>query len=269
MGAWRGGLVDTHCHLTCRPLSERCEAVIERARRASVGTIITVGTDPGEWQGCIELAARYEGVFCALGLHPHEARLAGGDFEQQLAAMLGQPKVVAIGETGLDYHYQLSRPTVQRRVFGQHLEVAERHGLPVVVHCRDAMEDCLAILREHPKVGEVVFHCFSGDAGQAGEILERGFAISLTGLVTFGNAGGVREAAKMIPLDRLMLETDAPYLSPEPVRKVQPNEPAHLVHIGRFVAELRQEDLQRLITATTANATDFFRLDSAAQRPLE
>lgn len=253
--------IDTHCHLSFEKLQDDLSGVLERAGQAGVAAMITVGTNLADSQRCIELAGEQRNVFCSVGVHPHEAACFTEQTPQRLAELAGGPRVVAIGETGLDYHYNLSPPDAQRRAFDRHLELAERTRLPVIVHCREGFDDVMGIADEHPLVHRVVLHCFTGTAGQVRMAIDRGWMISFTGIVTFAGAGELREAAKLIPADRLMLETDAPYLSPEPVRNVRPNQPAHVVHIARLLAEVRGESIEHLAEQTTANARAFFGLD--------
>jgi len=254
--------IDTHCHLSFEQLQDDLSGILERAGQAGVAAMITVGTNLADSQRCIELAGQQGNVYCSVGVHPHEAASFTEQTLQRLTELADSPQVVAIGETGLDYHYNLSPPDAQRRVFGRHLELAEPTRLPVVVHCREGFDDVLGIADEHPLAGRVVLHCFTGTVGQVRMAIERGWMISFTGIVTFAGADDLREAAKLVPADRLMLETDAPYLSPEPVRHVRPNEPAHVVHIARLLAEVRGESVEHLAEQTTANARAFFGLDT-------
>ncbi len=170
-------------------------------------------------------------------------------------------KVVAIGETGLDFHYEFSTPQQQQDSFLRHLEIAAELNLPVVIHSREAFDDTLKILESNSEgVKKIVFHCYSGSVEQAKMVLDKGWYISLTGVVTFKNAETTREVAKYVPLDRLMIETDAPYLSPEPMRKQKVNEPALLIHTARFIAGLRGMELAKFAEAVTATTTQFFSL---------
>jgi len=254
-------LIDTHCHLTFEPLVEDVPGVVERSRAAGVCGWITVGTDLEDSRRAIELAGRYENMYAAVGIHPHEAKTGDASALAELKRLARQEKVVAIGETGLDFHYNLSKEPDQRRVFIAHLDIARELGLPVVVHSRNAFEETLDVLDQHGKgLRGVVFHCFSGSAEQARQLLEKGYHISFTGVVTFKNAQGTREAAGVVPLNRLMIETDCPYMSPEPVRKQKPNEPALMVHTARFLAEHKQLDLNEFAGATTRTAVEFFGL---------
>jgi len=255
-------LIDTHCHLTFDPLAEDVPAVIERSRAAGVAGWITVGTHLEDSRKAVELAAQYENMYATVGIHPHDAKDGNTDALNELRRLAQGEKVVAIGETGLDFHYNLSKVPDQKRVFAAHLEIAGELGLPVVVHCREAFDETMEILDQHGRgLKGVVFHCFSGSVEQAQEVLDRGYHVSFTGVVTFENAEATREAARAIPLEKLMVETDCPYMSPEPVRKQKPNEPALMVHTARFLAQLKGVSLDDLAQATTETAVRFFHLE--------
>ena len=254
-------LIDTHCHLTFEDLAGDIEAVLARSRAARVTEWITVGTDPQENQKAIEFAERFENMYAAVGIHPHEAKTVTADTSQQLKKLAQHEKVVAIGETGLDYHYNLSLHQDQGRVFAEHLKIAAELNLPVIIHCRKAFEETMEILQQHSRdLKGVVFHCFSGSPEQAKMVLDKGYYISFTGVVTFKNARIKQQAAKIVPLDRLMLETDSPYMSPEPMRKQKVNEPALLVHIAGFLAELKGMNLADFAKTVTATGRAFFNL---------
>jgi TatD DNase family protein len=254
-------LIDTHCHLTFDPLVGDVPGVIERSRAAGVTGWITVGTSLEDSRRAIELAGLCESMYAAIGIHPHEAKDGDAATLAELKHLARQDKVVAIGETGLDFHYNFSKQPDQRRVFVAHLEIARELSLPVVVHSRNAFEETVDIL-DHSGGGlkGVVFHCFSGSAEQAQQLLDRGYYLSFTGVVTFKNAEAARAAARVVPLDRMMVETDAPYMSPEPVRKQKPNEPALMVHTARLLADLKGIGLEDLSRTTTRNAVTFFGL---------
>lgn len=254
-------LIDTHCHLTFDDLAGDIPAILERSKAAGVTGWITVGTDPNENQKAIDLTNRVENLYAAVGIHPHDAKDVTPDTIAQLRELGQNPKVVAIGETGLDYYYDNSPRQDQRRVFAQHLQIAAELNLPVIIHCRKAFNETIEILdRNGQDVKKVVFHCFSGSADQAKIVLSKGYHISFTGLVTFKNANKTREAAKVVPLDRLMVETDCPYMSPEPMRKQKLNEPALLIHTAKFLADLKGMDLSDFAQATTTTTKAFFAL---------
>lgn len=258
-------LIDTHCHLTFEPLAGDVAGVMERSRAAGVSGWITVGTSLEDSRKVIEMAVLYEGMYATVGIHPHDAKSADAVALEELKRLGRGEKVVAVGETGLDFHYNFSKQPDQRRVFEAHLEIAKELSLPVVVHSRNAFDETMGIL-DHNGGGlkGVVFHCFSGSAEEAERVLERGYYVSFTGVVTFKNAEKTREAARVVPLDRLMVETDCPYMSPEPVRGQKPNEPALMVHTARFLAGLKAMTMEDFARATTQTAATFFDLSQAA-----
>jgi len=213
-------LIDTHCHLTFEDLARDTDSVIARSREADVIGWITVGTDPQHNREAVELAERFENLYAAVAIHPHDARMVTDEILRELKETARHEKVVAIGETGLDYHYNLSLHEDQKRVFFEHLKLADELDLPVIVHCRKAFDETVEILqRSGSGLERVVFHCFSGSAEQAKVLLKHNVYFSFTGVVTFKNAEKTRKAAAVVPVDRLMLETDCPYMSPEPMRK--------------------------------------------------
>ncbi len=232
-------LIDSHCHLTFEPLAQQVEAVLARARATGVSRCVTIGTDVEDSRAAVALSSRFVDVWATAGVHPHEAGKATDATWSDLARLLETAGPVAVGETGLDYHYDFSDRAAQQEAFIQQIALAERYDLPLVIHSRDAVDDALNLLAKHSRrAARGVFHCFTGTRDEVVRILDAGWYVSLSGIVTFKNATAVREAAEVIPPDRLLLETDAPYNSPEPIRKVRPNEPAHLVHTCRFLADL-------------------------------
>jgi len=255
-----GLLIDTHCHLTSAGLCEQAEAVLARAAAAGIGHCLTVGQDLADSAAALELAARQANVSVVAGVHPHLAARVAEGWDRELAERCRDPRVRAVGETGLDYHYDFSDRASQQRVFRRQLALAADLGRPVVIHCREAHADVMAALAEFPNLVGVVFHCYSGTLDQARELAARGYWISLTGVLTFKKAEELRQVAKWYPADRIMLETDAPYLSPEPVRNVRPNEPALLVHTAARLAEVRGLGPAEAAALTTANAVRFFGL---------
>lgn len=258
-------LIDTHCHLTFDELAGDIDAVIARSRQAGVTGWITVGTDPQENRKAVELAEKFENMYAAVAIHPHDAGIVKAATIQELRRLVQHEEVVAVGETGLDYHYNLSRHEDQIRVFVEHLKIAAEFNLPVVIHCRQAFDDTMSILTQHGQgVKRIVFHCFSGSPEQAKIVLDEGFYISFTGVVTFKNAGEIRRAAAVVPLDRLMVETDCPYMSPEPMRKQKVNEPALMIHTAAFLAELKGMNLDSFAEAVTAASKAFFGLPSVS-----
>lgn len=254
-------MIDTHCHLTFEPLAEDVAGVLERSRQAGVTAWITVGTSLVDSRKAVELAGRHENLYASVGIHPHDAKDADGAAMAELKEIARGDRVVAIGETGLDFHYNFSKQPDQKRVFAAHLEMAKELALPVIVHSRNAFEETLDILHGcGDGLKGVVFHCFSGSAEQARQLLARGYYISFTGVVTFKNAQIAREAAAAVPMGRLMVETDCPYMSPEPVRSRKPNEPALMVHTARFLAELKGLSIDEFAAKSTQTAVRFFHL---------
>jgi TatD DNase family protein len=257
-------LIDTHCHLTFEQLAGDIEAVIERSRGAGVIGWVTVGTDPHHNREAIELTEWFENMYAAVGIHPHDAKDVTAKALTELEGLARSEKVVAVGETGLDFHYDFSPRSDQRRAFEAQLEIARDLNLPVIIHCREAFDETIDILEQfeslNGRLKGVVFHCFGGSAQQTKIVLDHGFYISFTGVVTFKNAAKTCEAAMVVPLDRLMLETDCPYMSPEPMRKQKINEPALMVHTARFLAELKDMDPADFARAVTATSKNFFGL---------
>jgi len=246
-------VIDTHAHLDAL---EDPAAALARARDAGVLRVITIGTGVESCRAALALAAASEGVHAALGIDPHQAGTAEADRVDELRALLEHPRVVAVGETGLDYHYGADLKDEQRRLFEAQLELARERGLPVVVHTRSASADTEAILRAHD--GTVVMHCFS-EPGLLDAALDRGWYVSFAGNVTYPKASELRWAAARIPIDRLLAETDSPYLAPQPVRGRR-NEPAHVVHTLAALAEARNEEPAELERAIEANAAAAFGL---------
>jgi len=256
-------LFDTHCHLTFKGLQDRYVQVIDDAVSAGVTRMVTGVCSLSEIQAARQVRQHYDQLWLAVGIHPHDAQRVSADDLQQMASIWQtEPGVVAAGEMGLDYHYDFSPRDVQQSVFRQQLALAAETDLPIVIHCREAYEDIIRILYEHGYVGRrVVFHCFSGTCEQAAELRAHGWWTSFTGVVTFKNAAEMQRVCIETPTDEIMFETDAPYLSPEPVRKVRPNEPKHLVHTVEFAARLRSVSFESLAETSTANALRFFGLE--------
>ena len=250
-------LVDSHCHLLDRRFDEDREAVIAAAHAAGVSHMVAVGTDHADNPGYLRLAERTPSIAVAVGIHPHEAASVDEALWKDLEEWAGHPSVAAVGESGLDYHYMHSPAERQQEVFLRHIDLARRLDLPLVVHSRDAQEDTLAILREHGRGLRGVLHCFSGDHAMARAALEMGFFVSVAGPVTFRKAGALRDVLREVPVERLLVETDAPYLAPEP-RRGRRNEPALLVHTARALAELKGLSFDDVARITTLNAHRLF-----------
>jgi TatD DNase family protein len=249
-------LIDTHCHLDMSQFDNDREEVIARAKDAGFEALISVGSDFDGTRKAMELAGRYDFVYASIGIHPHDAKDFSDSIYQDLASWATNSNVVAIGETGLDYHYDHSPRDIQKEVFRKHLRLAKETGLPVIVHSRDAKEDTMAILAESG-IRSGVMHCFSGDPQMAERAMSMGLSISLAGPVTFKKSSLLRELARFVPDDYLLLETDAPYLAPEPHRGKR-NEPVYLKETARFVAELREISFEDLARITTLNAKRLF-----------
>jgi len=257
-------VIDTHCHLTDRRLVRQADGVLASAAEAGVVAVVSAGSSVADSAAAADLARDREGVYFTAGVQPHDAKEAQPDYLDRIERLAGEPKCVAVGEIGLDYHHDLSPRDVQRRVFAEQLALARQLGKPAVVHTREALDDTLAILAESGLDGRrVVFHSFTGPPEQTRRVLAIGARVSFSGIVTFAGSDGVRASAGLVPDDRLLIETDAPYLSPEPVRKERPNTPAQVVHVAACLAAVRGDDPTALAERTTANAAGFFGLDIA------
>jgi TatD DNase family protein len=259
-------LVDTHAHLDHEDFAGEVDLVIARAREAGVSTILTVASSLESARRSLAIASSHPGLFSTAGIHPHDAAAAAPtDIEEVGRIAASSPLVVAIGETGLDYHYDFSPRPAQRENLARNVELAKHSDRPLVLHVREAHDDLVAILREIaglPVRG--VVHCFSGTVSEAHEYLEMGLLLSFSGIVTFPRSAEVREAAASAPLDRILVETDAPYLAPVPHRGRR-NEPALVVHTAALVASLRGIPLDELARATGANARSLFALPEASE----
>lgn len=256
------GLIDSHAHLTFPEFSENFEQVLERSTQAGVDRWITVGTDPDDSVKSIELANRFENIYATVGYHPHYAKDVTGDDLVTLQQQLAEKKVVALGEIGLDYHYNFSEPQIQKEIFRKQLGIAEKTNMPVIIHSREAFEDTMAILDEFQgKLKDVVIHCFSGDAEQAKIVVAKGYYVSFTGVVTFKNAQTARDAAAQIPLEKLMVETDCPFMSPAPMRKQKVNEPSLMIHTAAKLAEIKNVSKEEFARVTEQTTINFFGLD--------
>lgn len=257
--ASRAALVDTHAHLDHPRFDEDRDEVIRRAGEAGVVAIVTIGSDLASSERAVALAEANETVYAAVGIHPHEASGATDAAYARLEELAAHPKVVAMGEMGLDYYYDHSPRPVQRDVFIRQLGLARDVGLPFVIHTRDSHEDVMAVLRDYGAGLPGVLHSFTGDASMAAECIERGWTLSTGGMVTFANADAVRDVIATVPLQKLLLETDAPYLTPVP-RRGRRNEPAYTRHVAEFLAVERGVDVAEIARVTTANAAELFRL---------
>ena len=251
--------IDSHCHLNYEGLVEDQAGVLARARAADVETMLNISTRASEWDAVVGVAERESDVWASIGIHPHEADIHPDVEIQTLVERARHPRVVGIGESGLDYYYDKSDRDRQRDSFRAHIAAARETGLPIIVHTRDAEEDTHRILSEEMGKGAFtgVIHCFTASADFGRKALELGLYISISGIVTFKNAKDLQAAAKDIPLDRLLIETDSPFLAPVPHRG-RPCEPAFVADTARFLAELRSEPLEELARATSDNFHNLF-----------
>jgi TatD DNase family protein len=260
-------LVDSHCHLDFKDFDGELDAVVQRARDRGVGTMVTICTRVSEFERVRRIAERYENVYCSVGIHPHEAASEPDTDVDQLVELADHPKVVGIGEAGLDFYYDHSPRERQREVFLTHIEAAKRTGLPLIVHSRNADPETVDMLGDNAEAGRLrgVIHCFSSTAHLSDNAVKIGFFISFSGIVTFKNAVELREIAGEIPIDRLLVETDSPYLAPVPHRGKR-NEPSFVADTAAFLAGLRAMTPEDLAAQTTAN---FFQLFTKARRPAQ
>lgn len=252
-------LIDSHCHLEYKGLVEDQQGVLARARDAGVGGFLSISTRQREWGQVIATAEREADVWASVGIHPHEADAHADLGEAALLEAAAHPKVIAIGETGLDYYYDHSDRSTQQALFRRHIAVARETGLPLIVHTRDAEADTAAILADEMKLGAypALIHCFTASADFARTVLDLGLTISLSGIVTFKNANALQAVATEVPEDLLLVETDAPFLAPVPNRgKVC--EPAFVADTARFVAQLRGTSAEQLAESTTRNFARLF-----------
>jgi TatD DNase family protein len=246
---------DSHCHI---PYEGVGPDAVDQAKAAGVTRLVDVGTDADQSGAALRVAAENEGVWATVGLHPHEASQGVASVE---ALVQGQPKLVAIGECGLDYHYDFSPRQVQREAFAAQVALANSHGLALVVHTREAWEDTFSILLSEGVPRRTVFHCFTGGPDEAQVCLDLGAWLSFSGIVTFKNAGEVRDAAALCPLDRLLVETDSPYLAPVPHRG-RPNVPAYVPLVGAGVAAAKGLDVTVIERSSWVAAAEVFGLDA-------
>ncbi len=252
-------LIDSHCHLNYKGLIEDQVNVLERSRAAGVGLMLNIATRESEWDSVLDTAIREPDVWATVGIHPHEADEHPHVDTAKLVERAAHPRVVGIGETGLDYYYDHSDRERQQRSFRAHIAACRQTGLPLIVHTRDAEDDTLAIMREEMEQGAYsgVIHCFTASGAFADAAMALGFYISISGIVTFKSAKDLQETAARLPLDRLLIETDSPFLAPVPHRG-KPCEPAYVADTARFLAALRGESVEELAAATSANFRTLF-----------
>ncbi len=258
-------LVDSHCHLDFPDFSDERDAVVQRARDAGVGVCLTIGTTLEKFPQVRAIAEQYENIWCSVGIHPHEAEKELLDDKARLIQHTNHSKVVGIGETGLDYFYEHSPRQEQQRNFIAHIEAARETGLPLIVHSRDADEDTIRILEDEMGKGEFtgLIHCFTGTQRLADATLALGLSISVSGIATFKKSEALRDVLKSVPLNRLMVETDAPYLAPMPHRGKR-NEPSFVTHTASVLAAIKNVSAEEIAIITSDN---FFRLFTKAVRP--
>lgn len=251
-------LVDSHCHLDYAPMADDVPGTLARARSAGVGTLLTIGTKLKDFARVRAIAEANDNVYCSVGVHPHEAANEDAD-TLKLLELAAHPKVVGIGESGLDYYYDKSPRPRQQENFRAHIRAASQAALPLIVHTRDADDDTASMLAEARSAGPLtgVLHCFTSSQQLADRAIELGFYISISGIVTFKNAEPLRQVVRSIPLERLLVETDSPFLAPVPMRG-KPCEPAYVAHTAAKVAELKGVGIAELTRATTANFFTLF-----------
>ncbi len=260
-------LVDSHCHLDFPDFAAELDAVVERARAAGIGRMVTISTRVKKFQQVLAVAEKYPDIFCSVGTHPHNAHEELDIDTGALVALTEHPKVVALGEAGLDYHYDKSPRDAQEQGFRQHIAAARQTGLPLVIHAREADADMAAILEDETGKGAfpAVLHCYTGGRYLAFKAIELGLYIGFTGILTFKNGQDLRDIAKDLPADRVLVETDSPYLAPLPYRGKR-NEPSYVVETARMLAATRGVSVEQIWAQTTEN---FFRLFSKVPRELE
>ena len=254
-------LIDTHTHLDDARYNDDRDAMISRAREAGVEAFVTIGCDLATSRAAVALATQHQFVYASIGVHPHEVKHISEGWYDEFRRLVKNKKVVAYGEIGLDYHYNHSSPKEQRERFREQIQLARELNLPIIIHTREAQDDTMTILKEE-KASEIggVFHCFSGDAWLAKDALDLGFYLSFSGILTFQNATMLRDIAKHTPLDRVLIETDCPYLTPVPHRGKR-NEPAYVAHVAQQLAAIHPElSLEQIERRTTENAKRLFRI---------
>ncbi len=254
-------LIDTHAHIDMQNYSEQFEEILNNAKNNSVEKIIIPGVEPLGFNRIIEIIEKYDNIYGALGVHPSEAKTFNDDVSDRMLLLGTNKKIVAVGEIGLDYYWDKSFVELQKEIFIRQIEIAKELRKPVIIHDRDAHSDTFEILKlTKAKDTGVVMHCFSGSAEFAMQCVQEGFYIALGGVVTFKNAKKMKEVAKIVPIEKLLLETDSPYLTPEPFRGKE-NQPAYVKYAAEEIARLREIDLDELAQRTSENATRVFKLN--------
>jgi TatD DNase family protein len=264
-------LIDSHAHIDFPQFDEDRDAMLERARAAGVNTILAIGVGPGpeKLDAAIPYAEAHSWIYTTVGIHPHEAKEVTPAHLDTLARLAKHPKVIAFGEIGLDYFYDHSPRDVQKRVFCDQMQLAHAAQLPIIIHCRDAWSDCLDLLESHWKPTGLggILHCFTSTVEDARRGLELGFMVSFTGNLTYPKAQNIRDVAKALPLENILIETDSPYLAPQPVRGKR-NEPAYVAEVAKALANVRNLGTEETAAATTANFRRFFKLFQPATNPV-
>ena len=259
-------LIDSHCHIDSDSFDEDRNEVVQRARDAGVVAMLNIGTgDPhsNDFRKAVAVAEKYENVFASVGVHPHDAKLYDDKAEEHLVELAKAEKVIAWGEIGLDFYYDHSPRDVQREILRRQIRTARELGLPIIIHSRDADDETVEILTEECSGDDFrggIMHCFGGTAAMAEALMQIGFLISFAGNVTFKKAENLRDAARVVPLDKLLIETDCPFLTPVPFRGKR-NEPAYVEHTARFLADFYDMEFEVLADRTTRNFLEFFRLE--------
>jgi TatD DNase family protein len=257
------GLIDSHCHLDYAPMSEDLAGTLARAQAAGVEQCVHIGCSPKSMQRAVELANSDPRIFASVGIHPHEARLLDDEWLARIEQLAADPRVVAIGETGLDYHYDFSPRETQLVAFGLQIDLARKLDKPLILHIRDAHADAWTVLEQHPpRPNPGVVHCFTGNRAEAERWLALGWHVSFSGIATFKTAVELREAVLAVPRERIMLETDAPYLAPEPLRG-RKNEPANVAFTCVALAQLRNEAARDLAASAANNTRALFGLPAS------
>ncbi len=264
-------LVDSHCHLDMSVFDADRDEVIDRARSAGVSLMMAIGTGDGppDLEAAIRLAEAHPDIAATVGVHPHDARKFDGSVASRVDALCGHPEVVAVGEIGLDYHYDNSPRDLQREAFVQQMEIAAARRKPIVIHTRDAWDDTLELLDQHWAGRGIpgVIHCFTSSSEHALRCLNMGFLVSFTGVLTYANASDLRATAKWIPMDRLLVETDSPFMTPVPFRKIRRNEPRFVAETARRLALVKGVEFEELAHRTTQNYCNLVGLDPAQASP--
>lgn len=260
--------IDSHCHLTFDALSHQVRDVLRRAEAAGVTDCVSIATDLSDAARVLAMSQQFDSVHAVAGIHPHEAEKVEAGWSGELLDVVSRKDVYAVGEMGLDYHYDFADRDAQKQVFETQLEIAAKVQKSIVIHSREAHDDTMSILKSAAPATPVVFHCFTGTLQEAEAIIAAGYWISLTGVVTFKKSDVLRDVARLVPADRLMIETDAPYLSPVPVRSVRPNEPSFLPHTAKCIAAARGEALETFARRVRANTIRFYGLPIHAESAL-